>query len=67
MNIVFQFPDLQSFLWMDGHGPYVWSCYVVTFVGMAYLALEPKLQKKKFINQQRRAIAIRKAQEQAEG
>ena len=53
MNLVFQFPDLQSFLWMNGHGPYVWGCYAATFLGLGFLALEPRLQRKRFIKQQK--------------
>lgn len=60
MNLVFQFPDFQSFLWMNGHGPYVWSCYVITFLGLAFLALEPRLQRKRFIKQQK-SLARRKS------
>lgn len=59
MNVVFQFPDLHSFLWMNGHGPYVWGCYVVTFLGLGFLALEPRLQRKRFVRQQK-ALAQRK-------
>lgn len=64
MNIVFQFQDLESFLWMNGHGPYVWGCYGITFLGMAFLALEPRMQRKKFIKQQQKILALRKAQAQ---
>lgn len=59
MNAVFQFSDLHSFLWMNGHGPYVWGCYVVTFLGLGFLALEPRLQRKRFVRQQK-ALAQRK-------
>lgn len=66
MKLVFQFPDLQSFLWMDGHGPYVWGCYAITFAGFGFLALEPLLQRRKFIKQQQRANALNKAQAQSQ-
>lgn len=59
MKLVFQFPDLQSFLWMDGHGPFVWGCYAVAFLCFAFLALEPCLQRKRFIRQQK-ALAQRR-------
>lgn len=52
MNLVFQFPDFQSFMWMNGHGPYVWSSYGITFAALAFLAVEPVLQRKRFIKQQ---------------
>lgn len=52
MNVSFQFADLQAFLWMNGHGPFVWACYAVTFAGLALLVLEPLFQRKRFIRQQ---------------
>lgn len=52
MNFVFQFPDVQSFLWMDGHGPFVWGCYGVTFAALALLLVEPIVRRKRFIKQQ---------------
>lgn len=63
MNLEFQFPDLQSFLWMNGHGPYVWSCYGVTFLAMALLILQVRWQRKGFIRQQR-TLAQRSAGQQ---
>lgn len=60
MNVTFQFADLQSFLWMNGHGPFVWACYAVTFAGLALVALEPCIQRKRFIKQQN--LARRRAQ-----
>lgn len=49
----FQFADLHSFLWMNGHGPFVWGCYVVVFIGLVFLALEPRFQRQRFIKQQK--------------
>lgn len=56
MNLAFQFPDFQSFMWMDGHGPYVWSCYGITFASLAFLLVEPLLKRKRFIQQQQGLI-----------
>jgi len=61
MNISFQFADLHSFLWMNGHGPFVWACYLITFAGLALLVLEPRIQRKRFIRQQQN-LARRRAQ-----
>lgn len=61
MNITFQFADLQALLWMNGHGPYVWACYAVTFVGLGLLIIEPMVQRKRFIRQQQN-LARRAAQ-----
>jgi heme exporter protein D len=60
MKVAFQFADLQAFLWMNGHGPYVWACYAITFAGLALLVLEPRFQRKRFIKQQN--LARRRAQ-----
>lgn len=61
MNVSFQFADLQAFLWMNGHGPFVWGCYAVTFASLALLAVEPLIQRKRFIRQQQN-LARREAQ-----
>ncbi|MBX2857459.1 MAG: heme exporter protein CcmD [Cellvibrionaceae bacterium] len=31
---------------MKGHGPYVWASYVITLVGIVFLAAFPRLQRK---------------------
>lgn len=50
----FQFESLQEFLFMDGHGAYVWGCFAVTFVLMLYLVLAPGIRTRQFIRQQKR-------------
>lgn len=54
----FYFDTLQEFLWMEGHGPYVWICYGVTIALFIGLALAPGLRQSNFIKQQR-ALAAR--------
>ena len=44
----FQFVNVQEFLWMEGHGPYVWSAYLVTFAGLLGVAIKIRLEAKKF-------------------
>jgi heme exporter protein D len=56
MSLTFQFSDLAAFLWMNGHGPYVWGCYAVTLMGVAFLILEPGLAKKRFIQAQQQVL-----------
>jgi len=65
MNITFQFADLQAFLWMNGHGPFVWGCYAVTFVGLGLLIVVPLVQRKRFVRQQQN-LARRVAQASSE-
>ena len=55
----FQFTSLADFFWMNGHGPYVWVCYAVTFGVLIFLMVLPSRQKKLFFKQQR-AIEARK-------
>lgn len=64
MNIEFRFADLQAFMWMEGHGPYVWACYGLTLVAILFLVFEPQWQKRRFIQRQK-ALAKRKAQTNA--
>lgn len=60
MDLKFQFDSLQAFMDMGGHGPYVWACYGLTFAAVLFLIVEPRIQKKRFIKQQR-VLAKRKA------
>lgn len=53
MEITFQFSSLSEFLNMNGHGVYVWVCYLITALGLGYLGLGPYLKKKAFMRIQR--------------
>ncbi len=44
----FQFESLREFFWMEGHGPYVWSAYAITFAGLCGLGLKVKMDRKNF-------------------
>lgn len=57
----FQFGSLQEFLFMEGHGPYVWAAYIITLIGVGGLALNIRLARKKFYNIQS-SIARRNSQ-----
>lgn len=48
MDITFQFSSLADMFYMSGHGPYVWSCYIITFAGLGYLMVSPRLRRKRF-------------------
>lgn len=54
----FQFDSFAEFLAMNGHGPFVWAAYAITFISLAYLLLAPVLQKKAFIKQQKKMQKI---------
>ena len=49
----FQFSSLADFFWMSGHGPYVWSSYVIVVLGLVALVILPQVRKKTFIRQQK--------------
>ncbi|TQV78242.1 heme exporter protein CcmD [Exilibacterium tricleocarpae] len=57
----FQFTSLADFMMMSGHGPYVWSCYAVTALGLLYLVVAPLRKRRRFIAQQRRQQQIQAA------
>lgn len=50
----FQFESIADFIAMNGHGPYVWAAYAITFAVLIYLLVSPLLQKKTFIKQQQK-------------
>ena len=56
----FQFESLDAFFTMAGHGPYVWSCYVIVFAVLLYLSLTPVLRKKAFLKQQKKLNQLQK-------
>lgn len=60
----FQFESLDAFLAMNGHGPYVWACYVIVFSILAYLSLRPVLSKRAFLKQQKKLIQLQKQSQQ---
>ncbi len=59
-NLSFQFDSLPAFLWMQGHGPYVWAAYLITVIGLVYLMLIPRIKTKQFFKKQK-AIQVRLA------
>ncbi len=54
----FQFDSLDAFLTMSGHGAYVWACYAITFSVLIFLAVNPLLQKKSFLKQQKKISVL---------
>lgn len=50
----FQFESMAEFMLMNGHGPYVWASYAITFMVLIYLLLSPLLQHKSFIKRQQK-------------
>lgn len=49
----FQFESLRDFALMNGHGPYVWAAYGISFAVLIYLVIAPLWRQRRFIRQHR--------------
>ncbi len=49
----FQFSSLAEFIWMNGHGPYVWASYIIVVLGLVTLVFTPIIRKNTFFRQQK--------------
>jgi heme exporter protein D len=58
--MTFQFDSLTNFMAMNGHGPFVWASYGITFVVLVYLLVSPVLQRRAFFRQQAKQQRIAK-------
>ena len=58
--MTFQFESLDAFITMNGHGMYVWPCYIIVYSILIYLTLSPVLQKRTFLKQQKKLIQLQK-------
>lgn len=63
----FQFESVADFVAMNGHGPYVWAAYGITFTALIFLLVSPLLQKKAFIKQQQKLQKLAKANPEGQG
>ena len=43
------FDSLEALLYMDGHGAFVWSAYLITVVVIAFLLLAPRRRQRRFL------------------
>lgn len=46
---MFQFESIQEFIQMGGHGPYVWSAYVISLSVLIWLIVSPLRRKTKLL------------------
>lgn len=53
MEMSFQFSSLSEFLYMNGHGVFVWSCYLITLLAFCWLGLSPLFKRRTFFRIQR--------------
>lgn len=56
------FDSLHDFWTMNGHGPYVWTCYGVFFLVMATLVIGSILQRRRVIDRQRWQLKMARRQ-----
>ena len=61
----FQFETFADFMAMNGHGPYVWAAYAITFIALVWLCIVPLRQKREFLKQQQKLQAL--SQQDAQG
>lgn len=54
----FQFENAADFLSMSGHGPYVWTCYVITAICLAYLFVSPMLRRRALMTELKRQLRL---------
>jgi heme exporter protein D len=54
----FQFESLEAFITMNGHGIYVWPCYIFVFAVLIGLTVSPILSQKAFLKQQKKLIEL---------
>ena len=54
---MFYFDSINEFLWMSGHGPYVWGSYALVCIGLVSLVLSAKNARKRFFKQQKQILA----------
>ena len=55
--MTFQFNSFADFLAMAGHGGFVWICYLVTALGIGYLAVSARVKRRTFFKIQRAIFA----------
>lgn len=62
----FQFAGLAGFLAMNGHGPYVWIAYGVTFLALAGLVVQPRLRRRRLQVELKRQQRIQQRRQSVE-
>lgn len=61
----FQFETFSAFLWMEGHGPYVWASYGATIFVMVALYVICAVRKKSHLKNMQRQIRLDQQKAQA--
>ena len=45
------FQSLEALLYMDGHGPFVWSAYLISALVIAVILVSPGRRRRRFLRQ----------------
>lgn len=56
----FQFGSMTDFIAMNGHGPYVWASYAITFAVLIFLLLSPLIKKRALVKQLQKTQKLEK-------
>ena len=59
--MVFQFNHLVDFINMNGHGSYVWFCYLITFIVILIMIWIPLQRRRQLMAQLKRQLRISEA------
>ena len=59
------FDSIQQLVYMDGHGAYVWSAFIITIVVMLGLIIKPLCQKKQELKNIRLHIRLQEINKEA--
>lgn len=60
--MTFQFESLADFFTMSGHGFFVWFCYGITFIAIAWLIVSPLRAERRFMKDQQRLARLQHSQ-----
>ncbi|ODS24758.1 heme exporter protein CcmD [Candidatus Endobugula sertula] len=63
--MLFQFESLTDFMYMSGHGPYVWGSYIVTAIALGALVVLPLLKQRQSFIRLKRQQRIEAGQSQS--
>jgi heme exporter protein D len=61
------FDSLQAALTMDGHGPFVWSAYLITLTVLVWLLVRPMVRRRRALRAVRGALRREAARAATEG
>lgn len=63
--IQFYFDSWAEFVKMDGHGPYVWAAYAITWLVLCYLVISPWWRKRRWQFREHKRLMRQMTQETA--